>query len=61
MVGVVIATLLVFLALSSGELLLGKAGKNFVRSLGRFMAIIIAGISGEMVHKALVEWGIAFK
>jgi multiple antibiotic resistance protein len=61
MLGVVIATLLVFLTLSSGELLLEKAGKNFVRSLGRFMAIVIAGISGEMIHKALVEWGIASK
>jgi len=53
-----IASLLVYLTLRSGELLLEVAGKNVVRGVGRFMSVIIASISAEMIHSALLEWGL---
>ncbi|ABL79037.1 multiple antibiotic resistance (MarC)-related protein [Thermofilum pendens Hrk 5] len=59
LLGALLATLLVYATLAFGESLLELLGRNFVRSLGRFMAIIIAGISAEMIHRALLEWGIA--
>ncbi len=52
-----IASILVYLTLRSGELLLEVAGRNVVRGAGRFMSVIIASISAEMIHSALLEWG----
>ncbi|MEZ0345306.1 MAG: MarC family protein [Infirmifilum sp.] len=57
----VAAALLVYLTLRFGDLLLEVAGKNVVRSMGRFMAVIIASISAEMIHSALLEWGLFYR
>lgn len=34
-------------------------GVNGMRALGRFMAIIIAGVAAEMIHSAAAEWASA--
>lgn len=38
--------------------LLGLSG---IKGLARIVAIIIAGVAGEMIHRALLDWGIAKK
>ncbi|QOJ78927.1 MarC family protein [Infirmifilum lucidum] len=53
----VLASTMVYLTLRFGKLLLEVAGRNVVRSIGRFMSVIIASISAEMIHSALLEWG----
>jgi multiple antibiotic resistance protein len=56
---IVIATLLVYITLRLSEKLTAVVGRNGVRTMGRIMSIIIAATAAEMIHSALLNWGIA--
>lgn len=53
------ATLGVHLTLRYCHHLTKFLGRNGVRAMGRLMSLIIMAIAAEMVHAALVAWGIA--
>ncbi|MCL6579916.1 MAG: MarC family protein, partial [Candidatus Bathyarchaeota archaeon] len=56
---IIIATLLVYITLRLSEKLTAVVGRNGVRAMGRIMSIIIAATAAEMIHSALLNWGIA--
>jgi len=47
---------LVFPPTVTGYILLLILGKNGIRALGRFMAVIIAGMAAEMLRSAVSQW-----
>jgi len=49
----------VALVLAAARRLRGVLGMTGIKGLSRIIAVVIAGIAAEMVHAALVEWGIA--
>ncbi|HDM92724.1 MAG TPA: NAAT family transporter [Candidatus Korarchaeota archaeon] len=53
---IVIVVVTTYLVLRYSLQLVRVLGVNGTRALGRFMAIIIAGVAAEMMHSALHEW-----
>jgi multiple antibiotic resistance protein len=59
LVGGVVAAAVVFLVLRYSDRISTLIGKNGVLATSRLMAIILAAIAANMIHGALVAWGIA--
>jgi multiple antibiotic resistance protein len=59
LVGGVVAAAAVFLVLRYSDRISTLIGKNGVLATSRLMAIILAAIAANMIHGALVAWGIA--
>jgi multiple antibiotic resistance protein len=57
--GGLIAALGVYLTLRFAPLLVSAVGNNGVQAISRIMAVILAAIASQMIHSALLEWGIA--
>ncbi|MEM2104279.1 MAG: MarC family protein [Candidatus Bathyarchaeia archaeon] len=57
--GGLIAALCVYLTLRFAPLLISAVGSNGVQAASRIMAVILAAIASQMIHSALLEWGIA--
>ena len=57
--GVAITMPLIYTTLWLSEQITTLIGRNGVRAMGRIMSIIIAATAAEMLHTALVNWGIA--
>jgi len=57
--GGLIATLAVFLFLRYSNTIASLVGKNGMLAGSRLMAIILAAVAANMVHGALIAWGIA--
>lgn len=57
--GGLIAALGVYLTLRFAPLLVSAVGSNGVQAASRIMAVILAAIASQMIHSALLEWGIA--
>lgn len=57
--GILIAAALSYLTLKASDILIALLGRNGVRAMGRVMAVVIAAVAAEMIHAALVNWGIA--
>ena len=53
---IAVVVLATYLVLRYSLQLVRVLGVNGTRALGRFMAIIIAGVAAEMMHSALLEW-----
>ncbi|MEM3579133.1 MAG: MarC family protein [Candidatus Bathyarchaeia archaeon] len=59
LVGGLIAAIGVYLTLRFAPLLVSAIGNNGVQAASRIMAVILAAIASQMIHSALLEWGIA--
>ncbi|MDW8023117.1 MAG: MarC family protein [Nitrososphaerota archaeon] len=59
LIGGLIATVGVYMTLRFAPLLVSAIGKNGVQAASRIMAVILAAIASQMIHSALLEWGIA--
>jgi small neutral amino acid transporter SnatA (MarC family) len=59
LVGGLIAALGVYLTLCFSPLLVSAVGNNGVQAASRIMAVILAAIASQMIHSALLDWGIA--
>jgi len=59
LVGGLIAAVGVYLTLRFSPILVSAVGSNGVQALSRIMAVVLAAIASQMIHSALVEWGIA--
>ena len=59
LVGGVVAVLAVYLVLRYSHRISAFIGKNGVMAGSRLMAIILAAIAANMIHGALLAWGIA--
>jgi multiple antibiotic resistance protein len=59
LVGGLIAAVGVYLTLRFSPVLVSAVGSNGVQALSRIMAVVLAAIASQMIHSALVEWGIA--
>jgi len=59
LVGGLIATIGVYLTLRFAPLLVSAIGNNGVQAASRIMAVILAAIASQMIHSALLDWGIA--
>lgn len=59
LIGGIIAASTVFLVLRYSNRIAGLIGKNGILAGSRLMAIILAAIAANMVHGALIAWGIA--
>jgi len=57
--GGLIAAVGVYLTLRFAPLLVSTVGNNGVQAASRIMAVILAAIASQMIHAALLEWGIA--
>ncbi|MCS7123912.1 MAG: MarC family protein [Candidatus Bathyarchaeota archaeon] len=57
--GGLIAAVGVYLTLRFAPLLVSAIGNNGVQAASRIMAVILAAIASQMIHSALLEWGIA--
>ena len=54
-----IAAFGVFLILNYSDKIANLIGNNGVHAVSRLMAIILAAIAADMIHGALLAWGIA--
>ena len=54
-----VAALATYITLAASDRLMGLLGRSGALALSRFMAIILAAFAAEMIHSALVDWGIA--
>ena len=54
-----IAAFGVFLILKYSDKIANLIGNNGVQAISRLMAIILAAIAANMIHDALLAWGIA--
>ncbi|MEM2666908.1 MAG: MarC family protein [Candidatus Bathyarchaeia archaeon] len=59
LIGGLIAAIGVYLTLRFAPLLVSAIGNNGVQAASRIMAVILAAIASQMIHSALLEWGIA--
>jgi multiple antibiotic resistance protein len=59
LIGGIIAAAAVFLTLRYSDRLADLIGKNGILAGSRLMAIILAAIAANMIHGALIAWGIA--
>jgi multiple antibiotic resistance protein len=59
LIGGIIAASAVFLTLRYSNRIAGFIGKNGILAGSRLMAIILAAIAANMIHGALIAWGIA--
>jgi len=59
LIGGLIAAVGVYLTLRFAPLLVSVMGNNGVQAASRIMAVILAAIASQMIHSALLEWGIA--
>jgi multiple antibiotic resistance protein len=59
LMGGLIAALGVYLTLRFAPLLVSVMGNNGVQAASRIMAVVLAAIASQMIHSALLEWGIA--
>jgi multiple antibiotic resistance protein len=59
LLGGLIATIGVYLTLRFSPFLVSAIGNNGVQAASRIMAVILAAIASQMIHSALLEWGIA--
>jgi len=57
--GGLIAAIGVYLTLRLAPLSVSALGNNGVQAISRIMAVILAAIASQMIHSALLEWGIA--
>ncbi len=57
--GGLIAALGVYFTLRFAPLLVSAVGNNGVQAASRIMAVILAAIASQMIHSALLDWGIA--
>jgi len=57
--GGLIAAAGVYLTLRFAPLLVSAVGNNGIQAASRIMAVILAAIASQMIHSALLEWGIA--
>ncbi len=49
----------VAIVLAAARRLHGVLGMTGIKGLSRIIAVVIAGVAAEMIHAALLEWGIA--
>ncbi len=49
----------VAIVLAAARRLHGILGMTGIKGLSRIIAVVIAGVAAEMIHAALLEWGIA--
>ena len=56
---VAIASLSAYACLRSSDLLARLLGPTGIRALARLMAVLVAAMAAEMIHSALLAWGIA--
>lgn len=59
LLGALIATLGVYVTLRFAPILVSAIGNNGVQAVSRIMAVILAAVASQMIHSALLEWGIA--
>ncbi|MGB9714253.1 MAG: MarC family protein [Candidatus Bathyarchaeales archaeon] len=59
LIGGLIAAIGVYLTLCFAPLLVSAVGNNGVQAASRVMAVILAAIASQMIHSALLDWGIA--
>ena len=59
LIGGVIAAFGVFLILKYSDKIANLIGNNGIQAVSRLMAIILAAIAADMIHGALLAWGIA--
>jgi small neutral amino acid transporter SnatA (MarC family) len=59
LIGGFVAVASVFLVLRYSDRISTLIGKNGVLASSRLMAIMLAAIAANMIHGALVAWGIA--
>jgi multiple antibiotic resistance protein len=59
LIGGLIAAIGVYLTLRFAPLLVSAVGNNGVQAASRVMAVILAAIASQMIHSALLDWGIA--
>ncbi|MBS7646561.1 MAG: MarC family protein [Candidatus Bathyarchaeia archaeon] len=59
LIGGLIAAVGVYLTLRFAPLLVSAIGNNGVQAASRIMSVILAAIASQMIHSALMEWGIA--
>lgn len=59
LVGCLAATLLVYLTFYFSEYIFRVLGQNGVKAISRLFTIVLAAIAAQMIHNALVGWGIA--
>ena len=57
--GGLIAIIGVYLTLRFAPILVSALGNNGIQATSRIMAVIIAAIASQMIHSALLDWGIA--
>jgi multiple antibiotic resistance protein len=59
LIGGLMATICVYLTLHFAPMLVSAIGNNGVQAASRVMAVILAAIASQMIHSALLDWGIA--
>lgn len=59
LVGGLIAAVGVYLTLRFSPILVSAVGNNGVQATSRIMAVVLAAIASQMIHSALLDWGIA--
>jgi len=59
LVGGMLAAFAVFLILKYSDKIANLIGDNGIHAVSRLMAIILAAIAANMIHGALLAWGIA--
>jgi len=56
---VAIASLSAYACLRASDLLARALGSTGIKALARLMAVLVAAMAAEMIHSALLAWGIA--
>ncbi len=59
LVGCGIATLIVYITFYFSEYIFKLLGQNGVKAISRLFTIILAAIAAQMIHSALLAWGLA--
>lgn len=59
LVGCVVASLIVFMLFYFSDYLFTLLGENGVKAVSRLFTIILAAIAAQMIHNALLSWGLA--
>ncbi|MEM0120067.1 MAG: MarC family protein [Thermoprotei archaeon] len=59
LIGCVASTLIVYLTFYFSEYIFRLLGQNGVKAISRLFTIILAAIAAQMIHNALLGWGVA--
>ena len=59
LVAVALASALAYVCLRFSTALVGLLGETGIKAISRLMAVLMAAMAAEMIHEALLAWGIA--